>query len=435
MSETVLIVDDDPVQRRLLETMVQRFGYAALMAEGGDAAASMLTGADAAQVDCVVLDLVMPDLDGLGVLARMRDAGLDMPVIVQTAHGGIDNVVSAMRAGATDFVVKPAGAERLQVSLRNALATRARWPANCSASSASRDGTLTLADIITRAPRDEAGAARGREGGRLRHPGADRRRIRRRQGIDRARHPRLRRAPRQAVRRGQLRRDAGEPGRVRFCSATRRAPSPAPPKSTPANSSRPTAARCSSTRSANCRCRRRSSCCAPCRRAKSSRSAARKTRQGRRAHHLRHQPRPDRRRESRTLPRGPVLSPARLSDHACRRCAQRPEDIPELARHFLARFAAEEGKRVHASTRAGARAAVGLPLAGQCAPARKCRVPRGRAGRRRRDRRRRIPAGRGPGRCEPDAAAADRCRRRAIVSSWPDVEGAGVYQCRRIRCA
>ena len=67
----------------------------------------------------------MPDLDGLGVLARIRDAGLAVPVIVQTAHGGIDNVVTAMRAGAIDFVVKPVGAERLAVSLRNALATQA----------------------------------------------------------------------------------------------------------------------------------------------------------------------------------------------------------------------------------------------------------------------------------------------------------------------
>ena len=68
-------------------------------------------------IDGVVLDLVMPDLDGLGVLARMgRRPVVTIPVIVQTAHGGIDNVVSAMRAGATDFVVKPASPERLQVS-------------------------------------------------------------------------------------------------------------------------------------------------------------------------------------------------------------------------------------------------------------------------------------------------------------------------------
>jgi DNA-binding NtrC family response regulator len=150
MSETVLIVDDDPVQRRLLEAMVSRFGYDALVAEGGDGALQLLLGADAAAIDGVVLDLVMPDLDGLGVLARMREAGCDIPVIVQTAHGGIDNVVSAMRAGAADFVVKPASAERLEVSLRNALAAR-RLAGELQRLKRKREGTLTLADVITRA--------------------------------------------------------------------------------------------------------------------------------------------------------------------------------------------------------------------------------------------------------------------------------------------
>ncbi|HZL31294.1 MAG TPA: sigma-54 dependent transcriptional regulator [Pseudolabrys sp.] len=151
MSEVVLIVDDDPVQRRLVEVMVTRFGYQALTAEGGDAALVLLIGENPTPVDCVVLDLVMPDLDGLGVMARMRQAGLETPVIVQTAHGGIDNVVSAMRAGATDFVVKPAGAERLEVSLRNAIATRA-LAGELQRVKRSRDGTLTLKDVITRSP-------------------------------------------------------------------------------------------------------------------------------------------------------------------------------------------------------------------------------------------------------------------------------------------
>ncbi len=71
MAEVVLIVDDDPVQRRLLEAMVQRFGYQAVLAEGGDVAVAALTAPAASRVDCVVLDLVMPDLDGLGVLARI----------------------------------------------------------------------------------------------------------------------------------------------------------------------------------------------------------------------------------------------------------------------------------------------------------------------------------------------------------------------------
>src|SRR3954454_9895992 len=121
MAATILIADDDAVQRRLVENMVQKCGYEALVVESGDAAMAVLTAPDAQAIDAVVLDLVMPGLDGLGVLTKMRDAGLTIPVIVQTAHGGIDNVVSAMRAGALDFVVKPASFERLQVSLRNAL--------------------------------------------------------------------------------------------------------------------------------------------------------------------------------------------------------------------------------------------------------------------------------------------------------------------------
>ena len=97
----------------------------------------------------MVLDLVMPDLDGLGVLARMREAGSGVPVIVQTAHGGIDNVISAMRAGAVDFVVKPASAERLQVSIRNALSSSA-LAGELQRMKRSQSGTLTFKDIVTR---------------------------------------------------------------------------------------------------------------------------------------------------------------------------------------------------------------------------------------------------------------------------------------------
>jgi DNA-binding NtrC family response regulator len=154
MAETILIVDDDPVQRRLLEAMARRFGYEAMIAEGGDAAVAALTAPDA-RIDCVVLDLVMPDLDGYGVLARMRDAGLSTPVIVQTAHGGIDTVVSAMRAGAIDFVVKPVGVERLQVSLRNALSASV-LETEFQRMKRSRAGTLTFKDIVTRNARMQA---------------------------------------------------------------------------------------------------------------------------------------------------------------------------------------------------------------------------------------------------------------------------------------
>src|SRR5438874_1905490 len=155
MAVTILIADDDAVQRRLVENMVQKCGYEPLVVDSGDAAEALLTAPDAQSIDAVVLDLVMPDLDGLGVLARMREAGLAIPVIVQTAHGGIDNVVSAMRAGAADFVVKPAGPERLQVSLRNALSTSA-LEGELQRLKRSRTGTLTFKDIITKSARMRA---------------------------------------------------------------------------------------------------------------------------------------------------------------------------------------------------------------------------------------------------------------------------------------
>src|SRR6202166_4221797 len=85
----------------------------------------------------------------------MKDVGRAIPVIVQTAHGGIDNVVSAMRAGATDFVVKPVSPERLQVSLRNAL-TASALQGELARIKHSRAGTLTFRDIVTRSPRMQA---------------------------------------------------------------------------------------------------------------------------------------------------------------------------------------------------------------------------------------------------------------------------------------
>ncbi|AMJ61748.1 sigma-54-dependent transcriptional regulator [Bosea sp. PAMC 26642] len=121
MTATVLVVDDDPVQRRLLDAMLKRFGYDVVTAASGDEAVQILAHGEGVRFDAVVLDLVMPDLDGMGVLAMLREKAIETPVIVQTAHGSIETVVSAMRAGAVDFVVKPVGAERLQISIKNAM--------------------------------------------------------------------------------------------------------------------------------------------------------------------------------------------------------------------------------------------------------------------------------------------------------------------------
>jgi DNA-binding NtrC family response regulator len=121
MPQTILIVDDDPVQRRLLEAAITRSGMAVVTAPGGQPALDLLNGPRGDHFSLMLLDLVMPDMDGLAVLARIRPTHPDLPVIVLTAKGGIDSAVEAMRAGANDFLVKPASPERIAVSIRNAL--------------------------------------------------------------------------------------------------------------------------------------------------------------------------------------------------------------------------------------------------------------------------------------------------------------------------
>jgi DNA-binding NtrC family response regulator len=151
MTATILVVDDDPVQRRLLSTAVERFGYSVVTAESGGEALRYLTGPDGEGAALIVLDLVMPEIDGMAVLAKLRDMERTTPVIVQTAHGGIDTVVGAMRAGAVDFVVKPVSPERLQVSIENALKLGA-LEGEIARMKRAVSGTLTFRDIITRSP-------------------------------------------------------------------------------------------------------------------------------------------------------------------------------------------------------------------------------------------------------------------------------------------
>ncbi|MGH6951696.1 MAG: sigma-54-dependent transcriptional regulator, partial [Vitreimonas sp.] len=119
MAKTILIVDDDPAQRRLLQAAVERKGFLTRIAENG---AQALTAIDThADIDIVLLDLVMPGMTGLDALKQIRLRRAELACIVLTASGGIDTVVQAMQAGATDFFVKPASPERIMASIRNAL--------------------------------------------------------------------------------------------------------------------------------------------------------------------------------------------------------------------------------------------------------------------------------------------------------------------------
>ncbi|MFD0915159.1 sigma-54-dependent transcriptional regulator [Pseudahrensia aquimaris] len=151
MSATILVVDDDPVQRRLLEGVLNKLGHRVVLAEDGELALAVLRGQQGTSIDCVVLDLIMPGLDGMGVLAQMHVDRLAQPVIVQTAQGSIDTAVAAMRAGASDFVVKPAAPERLRVSIQNALKMGAMEQVVKKVQKTTA-GTFTFDDMIAESP-------------------------------------------------------------------------------------------------------------------------------------------------------------------------------------------------------------------------------------------------------------------------------------------
>ena len=124
MGKTVLIVDDDPTQRRLLQAVVEKSGFSTLQADNGDTALDMALSPDGSNIHVMLLDLVMPGRNGMETLEELQAKRPELPVIVLTGKGSIDTVVKAMQMGARDFVVKPAAPERIIVSIRNALAMK-----------------------------------------------------------------------------------------------------------------------------------------------------------------------------------------------------------------------------------------------------------------------------------------------------------------------
>ncbi len=149
MAKYVLIVDDDPTQRRILEECIKRLGYSTKTANSGEQALQILEGTDQSSIAIVLLDLVMPEIDGMAVLNRLQTKPNIPPIIVQTAHGSIEAAISAMRAGAADFVVKPASPERLDVSIKSALKIEA-LATEITRIKKKAEGRLTFKDLVMR---------------------------------------------------------------------------------------------------------------------------------------------------------------------------------------------------------------------------------------------------------------------------------------------
>jgi two-component system, OmpR family, response regulator MprA len=132
----VLVVDDEPAVRTALERALRLEAYDVELASDGREALDRL--ADGTPPDAVVLDVAMPEVDGLEVCRRLRDAGDRTPVLMLTARDAIDDRVAGLDAGADDYLVKPFALKELKARLRALLRRTA----------SGEEGTLRFGDLV-----------------------------------------------------------------------------------------------------------------------------------------------------------------------------------------------------------------------------------------------------------------------------------------------
>ncbi|MBI4510472.1 MAG: sigma-54-dependent Fis family transcriptional regulator [Deltaproteobacteria bacterium] len=116
---TLLIVDDEPNILTTLRRALEIEGYLVEVAGAGRIALAKL---EDREVDLVLLDVMMPEMDGLSTLRQIRERNSDLPVIMMSGHGSVDTAVQATKLGAYDFLEKPLSTEKTLVTVKNALA-------------------------------------------------------------------------------------------------------------------------------------------------------------------------------------------------------------------------------------------------------------------------------------------------------------------------
>jgi two-component system nitrogen regulation response regulator NtrX len=118
MPGTLLVVDDEPQILRAVSGLLQDEGFEVLTAPDGETALKMVA---AEAPDLVLLDIALPGLDGLEALTELKRQHPLLPVIMVSAYGSVENAVKATRLGAFDFIEKPPNADKILLSVRNAL--------------------------------------------------------------------------------------------------------------------------------------------------------------------------------------------------------------------------------------------------------------------------------------------------------------------------
>jgi len=113
----LLLIDDEPAQRRLVSALAARGGWRSVFASDAEMAIATLGTQDGMQLDAILLDHASPEVDATGLIGELRERRPALPILMLTANGSVAHAVAAMRAGATDFLVKPLAPDRLLAAL------------------------------------------------------------------------------------------------------------------------------------------------------------------------------------------------------------------------------------------------------------------------------------------------------------------------------
>src|SRR6266511_4140365 len=147
---TILVVDDEEIMREILETLLTREGYDVRVASSG---AEGLELARALPFDAAIVDIMMPGLDGIATLDELRRIDEDLNVIIITAYASVESAISAMKAGAFDYVTKPFKNDEVIVVVRNAMERRRLVSENRNLRQNIQERYHKFANIIGRSPR------------------------------------------------------------------------------------------------------------------------------------------------------------------------------------------------------------------------------------------------------------------------------------------
>lgn len=164
----LMLIDDEPAQRRLIAAIAARRGWRTVFAGDAEVAVAMLGTPDGMALDAILLDSWSTETDPGALIAELRARRPALPILTLTANGSVAAAVEAMRAGATDFLVKPIGPERLLAALEAALG--AAGAGELRPLTEKLPSSLAFEDIVGAAPQFRAALAIAAKAARARVP-------------------------------------------------------------------------------------------------------------------------------------------------------------------------------------------------------------------------------------------------------------------------